>query len=365
MLKVKLVSCCMKINNIDTFYTPPLLAERLLSYVDCKNIKKVADFCVGRGELLKAAEKKNSNIKCYGTDIDNLIVKEIKKSHSNWKVAVCDFTNKISRENTLILKKSTFDLILLNPPFTCKGSKINKVEFDNNTFYVSVAMTFFVESLRYLSNEGFLFAIMPASVIYSSKDKKLIAFLREKYNIELLEEREKQLFRNCSPNIVLLKLSNKNTNTRYVPKTFINSTPLLFDARKFNVNIFRGNLSVNESLKYKNNQGLRYVHSTNLRNNTINSACIKVNKPQSSVKGPAILIPRVGKPDIKKICIIEHLDCYVLSDCIIAILSDSLDNIQILYDEIILKKDIFYSLYKGTCAKYITIERLKESLNLL
>ncbi len=355
----------MKINNIDTFYTPPELAERLLSYVDCKSVKKVADFCVGKGELLKAAEKKFGSLKCYGTDIDNLIVNEIKESNPNWNIAVCDFTNKQSRDNTSILNKGKFDLILSNPPFTCKGSKINEVEFLGSIFHASTAMVFLVESLNYLSKGGSLYAIMPASVIFSVKDKKLITAISEKYEIKLLEEREKQLFKNCSPNIVLLKLEKKTTSSMGNSVISLNTTSFLFDAKNKDINIFRGNLSVHEAVKYENNHGLMYVHSTNLQNNAISLLPkIIVERPQSIVSGPAILLHRVGKPDITKICIIDKSDHYVLSDCVIALLGNDKKVIQSLYDTIISKKDIFYSLYKGTGAKYITIERLKEALNL-
>ena len=354
----------MKVNNIDTFYTPPELAERLLSYVDCKEVKTVADFCVGKGELLKAAEAKFGNLKCYGTDIDNTIVDEIKKQNSNWNIAVCDFIDEQSRKTTSILKETSFDLILSNPPFTCKGSKINKVEFCGSIFHVSTAMTFLVESLRYLSKKGCLYAIMPASVIYSAKDKKLIAAINKKYEIELLEEREKQLFKNCSPNIVLLKIKRRTANAKCNYVIALNSTPILFDAKNHNINIFRGNLSVHEAIKYKNKQGAMYVHSTNLRNSTIVRSKMTVNRPLSIVSGPAILLHRVGKPDITKVCIIGKTDNFVLSDCVIALLGENEETIQSLFDTIISKKDIFYSLYKGTGAKYITIERLKESLKL-
>jgi tRNA1(Val) A37 N6-methylase TrmN6 len=230
----------MKVNNIDTFYTPPELAQRLLSYVDCKKVNKVADFCVGKGELLKAAEAKFGRLKCYGTDIDNTIVDEIREHNSSWNIAVCDFIDEQSRKATSILKEASFDLILSNPPFTCKGSKINKVEFSGSIFHVSTAMAFLVESLRYLSKKGSLYAIMPASVIYSAKDKKLIEAINKKYEIELLEEREKQLFKNCSPNIVLLKIESKRRNTTYNSAITLNTTPILFDARNHNINILEG-----------------------------------------------------------------------------------------------------------------------------
>lgn len=354
----------MTVNNIDTFYTPPELAQRLLSYVDCKKVRKVADFCVGKGELLKAAEARFENIKCYGTDIDNTIVDEITKQNSSWSIDVCNFLDEHSRNQTSILKESSFDLVLSNPPFTCKGSIIKKVEFCSCIFHVSTAMAFLVESLRYLRKNGSLFAIMPASVIYSAKDKKLISEISKGFKIELLEERESQMFKNCSPNIVLLKIERKKANVKFNYDISLNQPPFLFDANNQKIKIFRGNLSVHDVIKNNSTSGCYYVHSTNLRNNSIVGLKITVDRPKSFVSGPAILLHRVGKPDISKVCIIRKTDNYVLSDCVIALMCENEETIQMLYEAIVSNEDVFYTLYKGTGAKYITIERLKGALNI-
>jgi type I restriction-modification system DNA methylase subunit len=41
----------------DSHYTPKKLADYLVSRIKKNNVKTVADFCVGEGELLKAAKK--------------------------------------------------------------------------------------------------------------------------------------------------------------------------------------------------------------------------------------------------------------------------------------------------------------------
>lgn len=75
-------------------------------------------------------------------------------------------------------------MILLNPPFTCKGSIIEHVNLGEQDFKVSTAMLFLMRALRFLSDNGGLYAIMPISIIYSEKDKQAWNYL--KINIMLV-----------------------------------------------------------------------------------------------------------------------------------------------------------------------------------
>lgn len=359
----------MRIEKIDTFYTPPELAQRLLGYVNILRIENVADFCVGKGELLKAAEAKFENIKCFGTDIDRSIVNEIKNTHKHWNIEICDFTDSQSRTDTSILREGFFDLVLSNPPFTCRGSKINRVEYLDKIFHVSTAMMFLVESLRYLKLSGSLYAIMPSSIIFSDKDRRLIRAIRDNYDIQILEEIERQSFKDCAPNIVLIKICRRkdveNEIFDALSITSIYNTPLIFDAKSCNVKIFRGNLSVHEATNFENKNGGHYVHSTNLRNNSIVYNNFMVDKPSSEIMGPAILIHRVGKPDITKVCKLQKGDSIILSDCVIAIMGKSQSIINKMYNAIMRQETEFISLYKGTGAKYLTIERVQKAFNLI
>lgn len=84
----------------------------------------------------------------------------------------CDFKDDDSVNNVQFLHDNTFDLVVLNPPFTCKGSVVEHLEFEREEFKVSTAMLFSMRVLRYLSERGGLYAILPISCVYSEKDKK-------------------------------------------------------------------------------------------------------------------------------------------------------------------------------------------------
>ena len=132
----------------DSHYTPSILAEYLISHIKKNKVKTIADFCIGEGDLLKTAQKKWKNVKFYGNDISGRVIRLLKRKYPEWVLGNCDFLNSKSRNKANVFRNK-FDIILLNPPFTCRGSTINHVIFDNIEFNMSTAMAFFVESINY------------------------------------------------------------------------------------------------------------------------------------------------------------------------------------------------------------------------
>lgn len=148
---------------IDSYYTPIYLASRLVEYLKDKNFNNVVDFCIGDGELIRVALRRWPKIKCYGTDISNLALKQVIRNHPDWILSKCDFLSEYSRNRCKVfgLNKSGFDLILLNPPFSCIGGTVHNVTLNGISFKVSTAMKFLSESIKYLSLDGCILAIMP------------------------------------------------------------------------------------------------------------------------------------------------------------------------------------------------------------
>ena len=44
-------------SGLDSYYTPPMLADKLVSFIASSHIEHAVDFCVGDGDLLKADRK--------------------------------------------------------------------------------------------------------------------------------------------------------------------------------------------------------------------------------------------------------------------------------------------------------------------
>lgn len=343
---------------VDSFYTPQALAELLIEFIPEKGFKNIVDFCVGDGELLRAASKKWPSAKFYGTDISKKAIQSVRKNHPEWSISQCDFIDNNSRSKCNAIKSnpSGFDLILLNPPFTCKASTFHKVTLDKKEYNVSTAMKFIVESIKYLSASGVIYAIVPSSIIYSQKDKVILNQLEKEYKFKILDEPRKQFFQKCSPNIALISI-----NSAYNLPLEINIKTL--NVSSFVENVYRGSLPMN--IARKSIHGNYYIiHTTNLKNNHVRGLEYKISDYSSIISGPAVLIPRVGHPNINKICSITSKEKYVLSDCVFAIKTKNESFTEKLKEMLIKDKTNFYNLYKGTGASYITIDRLKEYLGI-
>lgn len=340
---------------IDSFYTPVELAEKLVGFVSEENINSVCDFCVGDGELLRAAQKKWVNAIFYGTDLSEDAINKVIDNHPNWWIRYCNFIDEESRNTCeLLLNNNRFDLVLLNPPFSCKASCFHKVTLNGLVLNVSTAMKFIIESINYLSQNGALYAIVPSSIIYSQKDKVALRILVNDYKFKVLYEPTKQYFQKCDPSIAIISINSRyNTSIiQHVPKLKIDKPCFTFLRGNVPMNIAKTSLSGMYNL----------VHTTNIRNNSLHSLNISITKESSTVSGPAVLIPRVGQPNINKVCFINADETYVLSDCVIAIQTESEEAANLLKEAIIQDEINFYNLYKGTGASYLTIERLKNYL---
>lgn len=342
----------------DSYYTSTALAEKLVSYVSDKRFSSVADFSVGDGELLRAAQSIWKKIKCYGVDISHDVISQLSINHPKWFVEECDFIDSSCREKCTIIKDRKYDLIVLNPPFTCKGSTINKVVFNGEEYRMSTAMMFVVEALQYMHKRSILLAILPISCAYSQKDKIIWQILKEKYHLKVLEERDKQSFKKCNPNIILVSI-----NDRSYQEEKKNENRIL-NLKEYSLTTFRGNLSVHERINFSSEAGKPFIHSTNLIDNSLQDINKYTQYPKSEISGPAVLISRVGNPSVKKICTILQNESYVISDCIIAIKTKNVDEAETLKQLLIDNWDYLKTLYKGTGAKYITLEKLHSFLGI-
>jgi hypothetical protein len=216
-------------------------------------------------------------------------------------------------------------------------------------------MVFFVEAIKYLQENGVLYAILPQSIAYSKKDEKIREYLCKNYNFKILEELNNQDFEKCTPNVILASINDTQSIA-------LNNAFRQVNAEIKYLQIQRGSIGMHNIHECKKNFVL-LVHSTNIKENKIVGLEYKVRNTVSYITGPALLMHRVGQPNVKKICIISSEESYALSDCIIGIKTKTMKECQYLKKIITDNWNDFSNLYKGTGSKYITIERLKYFLN--
>lgn len=343
----------------DDFYTPTELADKLASLVVEDGIKSVIDFCVGDGDLLKAVKNRIPTVECYGTDIEVETIERLRKSQKDWTLNVCDFTNTEWFDCLRGLGDRKYDLIVLNPPFTCKGSTVCRTTFEGVDYSISTAMLFVTNALKYRADNGVLYAILPSSCAYSQKDGKLWAYLREKYNLQVLEIPERMYWNNCSASIILVSVGGKIKRETHEMLSFdFSSLPI--------ERIVRGHISPHEANYVEGRKGVKFIHTTNLQNNcVVNCSRICLDKSRDidrygsvAFSGPAVLIPRVCNPNQGKVCLYKEKAMFVPSDCVIALCTKSVNDAMIIVDTICEQWLQFRTIYQGTAAKYTTMERV-------
>jgi len=95
------------------------------------------------------AQRKNT----IATDINRNTISRLRRAETNWDIGRCDFLNQKSRERCEVLSRTLgkVSLILMNPPFSCRGARKYEVEFEASVFRCGLALAFVLESLRFLA----------------------------------------------------------------------------------------------------------------------------------------------------------------------------------------------------------------------
>lgn len=160
------------------YYTPPALADFLVSKIPIINAKRVLDLCVGSGNLLAAARVKWSSTFLVGVDLDPNAVANCTKRFS----APALFTQGDARllypgvasNSCRELATNDFDVVLANPPFTQndESTQFSPPELDSLASSVDWGSTcrrvegqLLVHNILYVRDGGYLVAIIPNGVL--------------------------------------------------------------------------------------------------------------------------------------------------------------------------------------------------------
>lgn len=337
---------------IDAYYTPDHLANAMIRLVSSPP-KTVADFAAGDGALLNAAAKAWPEAKILASDSCDSAIRRLRALERDWRVTKADFTSELSRNRSKILTeaKGNIDLVLLNPPFSCRGGKKFESMFDNKKCVSSLALSFVVFAASYLSENGEIVAMLPESVLESQKDSAALNLLKEKFVFRIGTKAKRGEFEDCHAKCVAVRFS-KRKKRRIIKNRIKRVKP------NIDVTLVRGSVP----LHLDTGSERTLVHSTDLVDHRVilNGHVACANRP--SVVGPCVLVHRVGMPKIEKIAIYKRRKRVVLSDCVIGIQCGSQEDALWLHRKLCETSKQFLRLYKGTCAPYITLQKLKKHL---
>ncbi len=352
--------------KIDSIYTPTAIARVM---VDAANISLgeegfVADFAAGRGELLAAAQGRWPSARITGTDIDASETRFLKRKYSGWQVGRCDFLNPKSRNNSAILRGliGRTSLVILNPPFSCRGGKRVAASTSGHLVKCSVGMAFVVNSVDYLMARGTLVAILPSGCLSSERDSEAWTILRKLGTVKTIKHNGHNTFPKATVDTEVVRFVKGDTTDRQV-EVITKRKSDDNKSRKADIQVVRGNLQMNEVETELGNKGVTLIHSTDLKGGNLSIGRIVSNKTARVVAGPIVLIPRVGRPNREKVVCYTGDETFALSDCVLALLCPSKEKASEVMKSIIQNWSLLERSYSGSGAKYTTVKRIIDVLS--
>jgi tRNA1(Val) A37 N6-methylase TrmN6 len=339
---------------LDRIYTPSALAELLVGACSVHAPQCVADFAAGDGALLRAAGQRWPSATLFGSDLDPDAIEKLDQI-DRCATARCDFLDDADR-NSLPLLARKCDVVLLNPPFTCRGNARFKVDLNRESYVGSRALIFVATALHYLSDDGRLLAIVPASCLTSEKDEVLRAALAEKCGLKQIGDVHRAAFDGRAVSVVLVELQRPKSATA----SSEGQRAKLVSLRAYSAQLMRGSLPRFRAIRSPVGS-LPYIHTTDLQAGELAIPPRKVAASTRLVEGPAVLLPRVGQPTADKV-VVHRSGTVVLSDCLFAIKTAPTGRVDELRALILEHWGEFERLYSGSCAPYVTVRALSEQL---
>lgn len=344
---------------MDAYYTPDGIAARILRVV-VGTPDSVADFTAGSGVLLKAAARAWPTAKIIATDISRTAVSGLQRSQPEWHVGRCDFLSSRSRAKCAALRDrlGQIAVALLNPPFSGRGGSCVQLDDSESELACSKALAVVVSAFPYVRPGGQVVAILPASTLRSEKDRRAWSFLRRHATVRVQARLAPYAFPSCAAETVIASFTKRGAGTDHalhMRPRHSRSSP--------GTRLIRGVFQMHTPATPGDSVGV--VHTTELKHRAVLPPSRRASPKWRQVRGPALLLPRVGMPNADKVALYLNPSPVVLSDCVIAVTCSSPAEAAMLQATLLRNWPRLRSIYAGTCAKYTTVRRLSGLLSRL
>lgn len=354
---------------IEPYYTPLDVAEAVLEASGIRSPARIADFAAGCGHLLVAAEARWPRAELVATDISRSAVVALQRNHLNWRVGRCDFLSGRSRAASSILRSchAGLDLVVLNPPFSSRGGTRHTARFEGIDVRCSRPMAFVLVASQYLHRSGSLVIFMPGGSRPSERDRSAWALLEKWFCVEVILTLGRGAFKSANHSTAVYKLTSRPAKIPLSPSAGAppaRSVPP--GARPAGgqlprVLLVRGVYPLHK-LHASENGNARLLHTTGLRGGVAHPMERRAWHPTRHIRGPAVLVPRVGTPVPEKVCLYLETETVVLSDCVIGLVVQSTSDARAIQSFLRSRFDTVASLYAGTGARFVTLARLRDFL---
>ena len=355
----------LKTKKIDQYNTCYSLVDEVFLRLDFDlQPKIIADIAAGKGAFLDAAYARWPKAKFVGIDCDPSCVSYLKRKNPKWIIGQCNFlsersTNRCQALNNLDRK---IDLVFLNPPFSAKHTKVVKTLFHNNLVACSIGLAFVLNSTRFLNASGRVICFLPISTLQSERDTLAWIKIRTFYDVKIVNKFGNNAFKGVSAKIIAVELRPRKNIKPYEAECI-----KIYPAHghgTIQTNVIRGGFQMHMADEYSSNGRVALIHTTNLKNNNvIIERKLPKRASEKKIKGHLILVPRVGKPDKKKLVLKYFNDDIIISDCLFALSCNSASDATNIYNKISKSWGIIVNAYNGACAPYLTKSKLIRCLN--
>lgn len=342
---------------IDQIYTPPELASILVGCLPKPfQPEVIADFAAGEGSLLSAGGNLWPHARTLANDVSPATVRWLKGAHPEWVVANANFLNERSvRSSSLNAWVGRVDLVLLNPPFSQRSRTPLAVTYRNDPFGVSLAMAFVVKSLEFVHRDGYVLAVLPDGCLVSKCDEKMWHRLRRDFHVEVLRDNANSTFNGVRARTSIVRICRLR---QAVQNSALHGGTLEVAAP---YDLKRGQVQMHSLRPSRSQKAVPLVHTSHLVQGQVAQSGPRV-VVKHVVRGPAILIPRVGRVTPDKVCVLEAGQNVALSDCVISIEGLSIDQVRGLRRDILSNWATLAEAYRGTGAPHITLARAAAAL---
>lgn len=226
--------------------------------------------------------------------------------------------------------------------------------------HCSRGIAFVLNALRYLASDGELVCVLPAGSLQIQKDARAWAFLRAMFHSDVISRNGHRTFLGCVVSTVIVRLRPRDLPLQARQLT----TDLENPGKTFaSVTLYRGKLPMCAAGQEKAAVSVPVVHSTSLRNYSVNFKQFETGRAQDTISGPVVLLPRVGKPNKSKVVLYKGRCRFVMSDCVLGLRCWS--NLERVHSLILKEWSSISRLYAGTGAKFLRVAAIARVLRRL
>ena len=319
------------------------------------NPKTVVDFCAGNGSLLQAAKERWPTAGCFANDIDRTVLRAV--PDVVWVTS--DFLSSDFEIISRLDFPDSFDLIVLNPPFSLDRNQCSRARGKFSDVGCSVAFAFLFTALSYLSDQGELLAVMPTSTLRSDRDTNARKYLKKYFKCRMISQPNYDRFPGLDVSTYLMAVRHKRSLSK--PS---NSCEIISQAGT-GWTISRGRISVKRANRIEQVGLHGWIHTTSIKSFRI---AVRYELPdhclikdQKFLPKNSLIIPRVGNIQPGDLVLSKRKE--ILSDCLLGVTFDHPSFPAIVLRSINENFSSFMKIYSGTGAPYTTQHKVSRFIN--